>query len=125
MLDSLKPIQSGFFGFLGNFFGKKFPKSGFGAKPHIEWSGGGVWGSAPHIPIPYVGVRGARPRENRVPCGVRGKPRIYTYALYLILLAVLGVVAAEAVAGVVLYAVQIFMRVEQIAVKLYHGNGNI
>ena len=56
MLDSLKPIQFGFFGSLGSFFPKKLPKSGCGVKPRI-------------YTFPHVGVRGAEPREGRIPAG--------------------------------------------------------
>ena len=91
MLDSLKPIQFGFFGSLGSFFPKKLPKSGCGVKPRIYNSrtvgarGGashiflipvvGVWGSAPHIPIPHVGVWGGEHRRQLSPAG-SGAPRI-------------------------------------------------
>ena len=56
---SLKPMQFGFFGFLGSFFPKKLPKWGMGRSP-IKI-------------VPHVGVRGAEPRYLPSPCGV--KPR--------------------------------------------------
>ena len=62
MLDSLKPIQFGFFGSLGSFFPKKLPKSGCGVKPRIYNSRTvGARGGASHIYLfPWLGC-GAAP----------------------------------------------------------------
>ena len=99
-----------------------------GRSPIYNGLGAGC-GAAPHIYLSHMsgcGAPGPAKIASRAGCGANPAYIHMPYnALYLILLAVLGVVAAEAVAGVVLHAVQIFMRVEQIAVKLYHGNGNI
>ena len=57
--DSLKPMQSGFFGSRG-LFPKKVLVSGCGVKPRI-------------YTFPHVGVRGAEPREIVPPAG-RGAP---------------------------------------------------
>ena len=54
IFDNLKHIQSGFFGFLGSFFPKKFPKWGLGRSP-IYWR--------------MVGVRGTQPRCTVSPAG--------------------------------------------------------
>ena len=58
IFESLKPMQFGFFGFLGSFFPKKLPKSGCGVKPRIYtfllMSGCGA--RSPAIPFPLRGA---------------------------------------------------------------------
>ena len=62
--DSLKPMQSCFFGSRG-LFPKKVLESGCGVNPRI-------------YTFPHVGVRGAQPREIVPPAG-REAPRIYSF----------------------------------------------
>ena len=64
MLDSLKPMQFGFFGSLGFFFPKKNPKWGMGRSPIKAFpllSGCGAPSPANTVPC------GAKPHKNRSP----------------------------------------------------------
>ena len=78
IFDGLKPIQSGFFGFLGFFFPKKNPKWGAGRSPAYISSRSGGMGRSPIYNSPSVGVRGAEPHKNRSSCrgAGRGAPHI-------------------------------------------------
>ena len=76
VFDGLKPMQFGFFGFLGIFFPKKIPKWGMGRSPIYNGSRSGC-GVKPRIyTFPHAGVRGAQPREDRFPLG-GAKPQYY------------------------------------------------
>ena len=79
--DSLKPIQSGFFGSRG-LFPKKVPEWGLGRSPIYNGSGSGCgatpriyfplyrgMGRSPIKIVPHVGVRGAEMRKIVLPAG--------------------------------------------------------
>ena len=98
MLDSLKPIQFGFFGSLGSFFPKKLPKSGCGVKPRIynsrtvgarggashiylfPWSG---CGAAPHIYLSLMSGCGAGNTANTVPLRVKPQGGISYFFVFI------------------------------------------
>ena len=78
MLDSLKPIQFGFFGFLGNFFPKKLPKWGVGRSPIKT--------------VPHAGGAG---REAPQRSSVEDSPPHIPYAVFSVILVVLQVRAQK------------------------------
>ena len=73
VLDGLKPMQFGFFGFLGIFFPKKIPKWGMGRSPIYNGSRSGC-GVKPRIYIPSCRGAGREAPQNPHTC--EAQPRI-------------------------------------------------